>query len=67
MVETLGNQGSLTPEQAECVTVKLFDDGGYLQEQLDQVASGFTNDDGSEKVKGFEADAAAAIDDCIRQ
>ncbi len=67
MVETLGNQGSLTPEQAECVTVKLFDSGDYLQDQLDEVASGFNNDDGSEKVKGFEAAASTAIDDCIRQ
>ena len=67
MVETLEDQGSLTPEQAECVTAKIFEGGEFVQDQLDQVASGFNNDDGTEKVPGFEAYASEAIDDCIRQ
>ena len=67
MLETLDEQGSLTPEQAECVTADFFEGGAYTQDQLDDVASGFNNEDGTEKVPGFEAYATEVIASCIRQ
>lgn len=57
-VRAMERQGQLTPEQAECLAVAVFDSGELTESEINNGA------DDLEGATAFEAVFTAALDDC---
>lgn len=58
LVGILVERGEVTQDQAECVADRIFEDGRYTQDQLNEASRN------PDQVEGFQADVDQAFDVC---
>ncbi len=64
LVANLTDVAGFSDDEAECVAAAIYDSGDWTQDELNIVGGGLVDEDGNERVAGFNDALDAAVADC---